>query len=127
MIQGGHRERGLHQCVDRIAHNPVGIHVLDGAQVELAFVGVVLGDVGQPHLVGGLGAEQTLYEVVMDRRPGLAIQSTFLGEDRPGALLGAQPRDAVFAGGDPSPGKFIGDEPVPGSGVIGIDVASGVD
>ncbi len=38
------------------------------AMVELALVGVVLGDVGQPHLVGGLDAEQTLYEVVMDRR-----------------------------------------------------------
>lgn len=89
--------------------------------------GGVLGDVGQPHLVGGLGAEQTLYEIVMDRRPGSVGQSTFLGEDRPDALLGAQSRNPVLAGDDPATGQLISDEPVPEGGVIGVDVAGSVD
>lgn len=63
----------------------------------------------------------------MDRRPRSPIQSAFLGEDRPDALLGAQPCDAVLPGGDPAPGRFVGDEPVAEGGVVGMDVAGGVD
>lgn len=105
MVQGVHRERGLHSRVDRVADDPVGVHVFDGAEVELAFIGAVLGDVGQPDLVGGLGAELTLHEVVMNRWPGSTVQSTLLGEDRPDPFLGAQPCDTVLAGSIPRPGS----------------------
>ena len=47
-------QRRGHPGVDRVADDPVGVHVLDRAEVELALLGGVLGDVGQPHLVGGL-------------------------------------------------------------------------
>lgn len=87
----------------------------------------MLGDIGQPDLIGGLGAELTLHEVVVHRWPGSTVQSSLLGEDRPDALLGTQPCDAVLAGGDPAPGKFVGNESVAEGGVIGMDVAGGVD
>lgn len=41
----------------------------------------------------------------MDRRPGGSVQSPFLGEDRPDALLGALPFDVVLAVGDFAPGR----------------------
>ena len=41
----------------RVADDPVGEHVLDRAEVELALAGVVLGDVGQPQLVRRVGGE----------------------------------------------------------------------
>jgi hypothetical protein len=63
----------------------------------------------------------------MDRWAGSTVQSTFLGNDRPDALLGTQPCDTVLAGGDPTPGKFVSDESVAEGGVIGMDVASSVD
>lgn len=40
VIQGRDSERGRHPRVDRVAHNPVGVHVSDGAKVELALIGL---------------------------------------------------------------------------------------
>jgi hypothetical protein len=47
----------------------------------------VFGDVGQPDLVGGLGDELTLHEVIVNWWAGSTVQSTFLGENLPDALL----------------------------------------
>jgi hypothetical protein len=47
-LDGGDDEPGLHALVDRPAHDPVREHVLDRCDVELAFVGAVLGEVGEP-------------------------------------------------------------------------------
>ncbi len=63
----------------------------------------------------------------MDRWPRSTVQSSFLGEDRPDPLLGAQPRHAVLAGDDPAPGQLVGNESVSEGGVIGMDVKGGVD
>ena len=87
----------------------------------------MFGDVGQPELVGGLGAEPALHEVVVDRWSGSAVQSSLLGEDRPDPLLGAQPCDTVLPGGDPAPWQLISDESVAECRIIGVDVADGVD
>jgi hypothetical protein len=65
VIQGGHRQGRLHLRVDRVADDPVGKHVLDGAEVELAVISAVLGDVGQPHLVRGLSRELAVDEIVV--------------------------------------------------------------
>jgi hypothetical protein len=50
------------------------------AEVELALVGAVLGDVGQPDLVGGLGAELAVDEVVVDRGSGFLLSPRFLAK-----------------------------------------------
>jgi hypothetical protein len=61
------------------------------------------------------------------RRPGLAVQPALLGEDRPDALLGAQPGDAVLADRETAFAELVGDEPVAESRVVGVDVDCGVD
>ena len=66
---------GLHPRVDRVADDPVGEHVLDRAQVDLALAGAVLGDVGQPQRVGALGAELPVDQVVVDGRAGFLVAS----------------------------------------------------
>ena len=53
VVQGIHRETSLHPVAHRVAHDPAGEHVLDRAEIELALVGPVLGDVGQPQLGEG--------------------------------------------------------------------------
>mgnify|MGYP000860243511 CR=1 FL=1 len=59
------RDLGLHPRVDRVAHDPCREHILDRAEVELAVVGVVLGDVGGPQVVGRVRGEVV---VGLDRR-----------------------------------------------------------
>lgn len=112
---------------ERVAHNPVGVRVFDGAVEELAFIGAVLGDVSQPDLIGSLGAELGLHEVFTQRRFGSAAQSALLGEDRPDLFLGTQPCNPVLAGDDSAPRQLIRDEPVPECEVIGVDVVGCVD
>lgn len=94
-----------------VADGPVGVEVLDGAEVELALVRAVFGDVGEPHLVDPV-ADLPVDEVVVDRRARLSGPAWFLGEHRPDANLRAQSGDAVLAGDDPAAGNFIGDEAV---------------
>ena len=89
--------------------------------------GAVLGDVGQPDLVGGLSGELAVDAVVVDRGSGFPVQSSLLGEDRPDVFLRAQPGDPVLAGDDPAPGEFIGDEAVPERWVVAVDVVGRVD
>ncbi|BBY34583.1 hypothetical protein MMIN_26440 [Mycolicibacter minnesotensis] len=36
MIQGGYCQGGIHPRVHRIAHDPVGVDIFDGAKVDLA-------------------------------------------------------------------------------------------
>ena len=73
-------------CLPRVNHRivlgtaPVGVDVFDGAEIELAFVGGVLGDVGQPDLVGASCAEEAVYKVVVDRWTGSAVQSSLLAK-----------------------------------------------
>lgn len=111
--------------VDRVPHDPVGVQVLDRAQIELALTGGVFGDVGQPQLVGPLGGETASDEVDMHRRAGLAVQSSLPGEHRPDPLRGAQPGHAVLTGGD-ALGGLIGNEPVPEGRAVTVDVRRGV-
>ena len=71
VVQGVHCETGSHPLADRVAHDPAGEHVLDGAEVELALVGLnssgpVLGHVGQPQLVDVIGGEVPLHEIIVD-------------------------------------------------------------
>jgi hypothetical protein len=87
----------------------------------------VLGDVGQPDLVGGLGAKLEVDEVVVDRRSGLSVQSPLLGEDRPDTFLRAQSSHPVLPGDDPACGKLVSNEAVPENRIVGVDGQRGVD
>jgi hypothetical protein len=51
VVEGGDHEASLHPPVDGPADDPVRVHVLDGAQIELALAGGVLGDVREPQPV----------------------------------------------------------------------------
>lgn len=99
-----------HPVGDRIADDPSGEAVLDRAEVELVLIGPVLGGGTSLHVVlGGMSVKQSVGllrgelppdQVVMDRWPGSAMWSAFLGERREDPLLRTQPVDAVFAGDD---------------------------
>jgi len=67
-LQSVDREARRHVVVDRVANDPVGEHIFDRTQVELAFAGPVLGDVGQPQRLGSGRGEQPLHQIVMGRR-----------------------------------------------------------
>jgi hypothetical protein len=120
VTQGGHRQRDLHPRVQGVADDSVRVHVLDGAEVELALIGAVLGDVGQPDFVGGPSAELAVDEVIVDRGSGSSVQASLLGEDRPDPFLAAESGHSVLAGDDPAPGELVGDEAIPEGGIVGM-------
>ena len=68
------------------------------AAVELALGGRVLGDVGQPQLRRGAGAEVAVDQIVVDGRPGdlAAALPALLRGGRPDPVLPAQPMDPVL-------------------------------
>lgn len=45
VVEGGHRQSRFHTVADGIARDTVGEHILDGAQMELAFSGPVFGNI----------------------------------------------------------------------------------
>jgi hypothetical protein len=55
------------------------------------------------------------------------VQSTFLGQDRQERTWWEHSRATLFSPAVISAGQFVGDEPVSERGVIGTDVAGGVD
>jgi len=96
VVERRDRESGLHPRVDRVADDPVGVDVLERAQVELALDRLVLGDVTHPQLVrlagGELVADHAVLvdhgaQVVMNRRTGLLrlLGALGLAEGRPPA------------------------------------------
>jgi len=120
---GVDREPGLHPIRDGVAHDPVGVDVLDRAQIELALGGGVLGDVGQPQLVRLGGGEVPFDPVVVDRRAGpFAVLAAFHPERGPPVLVAADPphrpvTTAVAGGTGP-----ISQQPMPELGVVDVGV-----
>lgn len=86
--------------------------VLDRAQVQLALVRAVLGDVSEPEPVGCRCGEVPLDQVVMNGRAGLARQSAFLGEHRPDSLAATQPLDPVLTRGQALLLQLVCNEPL---------------
>lgn len=79
VLEGLDGQPGLHPRVDRVPHDPVRVHVLDRAEVELSFTRFVLRDVRELQLVGAICGEHVSCpavlvghraEVVVDRRTG---------------------------------------------------------
>jgi len=83
-------QRGLHPRVHRVPDDPAGIDVLHPAEIELALGRGVLGDVGQPQLVRRRGGEIPLHQIIVNRRPGSAVQAPVPGEHRSDAVIPAQ-------------------------------------
>ncbi len=130
------RERRLHPDVDRVPDDPVREHVLDRAKVNLAFAGVMFGDVGQPDLVRAGCFEAVNYpaililggeEVVMDRwsRPaGLAPLPGMAGLN---AADPAKAMNPVLRTPDSLVLQLVGEEPVTKRGVFLVKVNQLVD
>ena len=68
VVQGVHREPGLHPVADRVAHDPAGEHVFDGAKIELALIG----SMGQVGAAGDNAAMESFFALlqknVLDRK-----------------------------------------------------------
>ncbi len=92
VVERGDGEAGLHPSVDGVADDPVREQVLDGAPVELALGGAVLGDVGEPDLVRSLRGEVSTGQVVAGRGAGLGgLAILRFGEAGPPAVVPTDP------------------------------------
>lgn len=87
----------------------------------------MLGDVGEPQLVWGVGGEVAFDEVVVDRRPGTVLTAPPRRVSRLDPLAGAQSPHPSFGDDVAGSGELVGDEPVAELGVVGVDVDRGVD
>jgi hypothetical protein len=107
-----------------VTDDPVRADVLDDARVELALIGPVFGDVGQPDLVGRRSGEVPLHEVVVDGWFGALARglAAFLRRRRPDPVLGAEPPDPSLAHRVARPLELVGDEPVAELGVVLVHV-----
>src|SRR4051794_29670955 len=96
-LDRGDDEAGFHAFIDGPADDPVRARVLDRAQVELAFVAAVLGDVGEPQLVRRGCGELATDEVIVRRSARLRTCARLaLAERRPPAVLrAASPHGAL--------------------------------
>lgn len=72
------------------AHDPPGERVLDGGEVEPAFPGPQVGNVGNPEHVRGRGTELPLDEIVGDADAGNPERGL-------ASLLGNEPGEADLA------------------------------
>ncbi len=126
----------LHPRVDRVPHDPAREHVLDRAEVELAFRGLVLGDVGQPQLVRCIRSEHMTGSavlvddgtpVVVHRRPRLAVLAVFgfAAHTEPAVVRGDLPRDPLRHRFTVAAG-LVSQEPVPELRVVAVRVEQGV-
>ena len=77
VVERRNRKAGLHPVIDRVANDPVRVHVLDSAQVQLAFVGTVLGEVGQPHSLAASAVKSRRTRSSWAGVPGLVVFRVF--------------------------------------------------
>lgn len=69
-------QRRGHPVADRVADDSVTAGVLERAAVELALGRPMLGDVGEPDPVRGVGGEHPLHVIVEHGRAGLGAPAT---------------------------------------------------
>src|SRR6185437_5202219 len=87
VVQGGGRQPRFHPRVHAVADDPVGEHVFDRTDVQLAFLGRMFSNIGQPQLIWFISSKDALDEIVMHRRPGLAVLAALLTEHTPQPML----------------------------------------
>ncbi len=114
---------------DRVTDDAVGEHVLDRAAVELALGGgAVLGDVGQPHPVRCVGAEDALHVVIEHRRASLlAFPAPAALRGREDPSLRAQLPCRPAAHPPPSPPRFVSEVSVAERRIVVMCVVQRVD
>jgi len=81
---------GAHVIGHRPANDPPRVKILDGDEVEPAFPGSEVGDVGDPAAVRGAGGEIAIEQILSDADAGHT-------DRRRPVLLGLQPRQAGLA------------------------------
>ena len=136
VVQRRDREPGLHPRVDRVAHDPVGVDVLERADVKLALVGPMFRDVADPQLVRAVGSEHVPgpavlvddgAQVVVDRWPGLlAVLAALLTERDPPAVVRADPPRSPRCHRLAGISGFVDQVPVAELGIIAVGVEQGV-
>ena len=127
VVQGVYCETRFHPVADGVADDPSGEHVLDRAEIELALVGPVLGDVGQPQLVDVIRGEVPLDQVIVHRRSrALPDLAALLPERRPPLVVPADPPRSPLAHPLTHGLHFAGEEPVAELGIIQVGVEQGV-
>ena len=126
-VQGVHRQASLPPGVYGVAEDTTGERVLDGAEVELALVGPVLSDVGEPELVDVIGGEVAPDQVVVDRRSGvLTVLAALLAEGQPPLVVPTDLPRCSLAHHLASDGGFICEESVAERRVVAVGVEQGV-
>lgn len=80
VVECGDREVFGHPVRHRVADDAARADVLERAQVELAFVGPMLSDVGQPDPIRCIGSEVPLHQIVVHWWADLAAVATLLRE-----------------------------------------------
>lgn len=88
----------------------------------------MLGDFGEPHLVGSRSSEVPSHHIVVERRPrdlprALAV---LLRGRRPDRVLPAETMPPPLTGSVTGSVEFVGDEPISESSVVATDVDDGV-
>src|SRR5699024_9111835 len=94
-LEGIDSQTRLHPRADRVANDARRAGVLDCAQVQLALIGVVLRDVGEPELIRAIGSElMTGSSVGVDNHAQVVVDgwSWTLAVLGPGLTEGREPR-----------------------------------
>ena len=112
----------MHARVNRVTNDSVGVNIFDGAEIELASIGLMLRDIGKSEFVSSGCSEVAFNEIVVNWWTCFHSQSSFLGKDRPYVLLGTEFPYSPLTGIDSSIGEFIADEPIPECRVIMVNV-----
>ena len=106
-------ELGADVVGDRPTHDPTAPRVDDDAQVELGFVGGMLGYVHHPQAVWALDVELTLHEIIGRCGIGVAPGAAppLAPVDAHDAGLAHEPLDALAGAGDAGTETQIGVDP----------------
>lgn len=126
ILQGSNGQGCRHLLVDQVADDPLREDVLDQADVELALLSRMLGDVGDPQLVGVTCREVPLEEVIVDRWARAAVEATLSRMVQPDPLVGAEPPDAVLRGLQAQALELVGNEAIAELRVVSVGVDGGV-
>ncbi|MFF9105141.1 hypothetical protein ACF1AU_31770 [Streptomyces rubrogriseus] len=127
-FQPGHREAALHPGVDVIAHDAAVVHVLDGAQIQLAVAGRVLGDARQPQPVGPSPVKfrRTRSSWIGGRALAFFPRPLRLPEGTPPPVVPAEPPGGQLGHRLTSGAGLVEKEAVPELGIVTVRVEQGV-